>query len=188
MLDDLLADLTSGDEARAEAAVPTLAARGDEALPSLTALLDSPEADTRWWAARTLASLPGLDPGVLPPLLADPAPEVRQCVALALCSHPAESAIPPLLRALSDEDALVAELASKALVALGEPAVAGLLEVLKDASPSARIHAMRALSEIADPRAIRPMIEAMSEESAMHHYWAEAGLERLGVNMVYIKP
>ena len=63
-----------------------------------------------------------------------------------------------------------------------------LLEVLKNAAQSARIHAMHALSEIADPRAIRPMIEAMSEESAMLHYWAEAGLERMGVNMVYLKP
>ena len=188
MLEDLLADLTSGDEARAETAAVSLAEFGDAALPSLTALLDSPEADSRWWAARTLASLPGLDPGVFPPLLADAAPEVRQCAALALCSHPSQDAIPSLIGALSDEDSLTAELAAKALTFVGEPAVESLLQVLNGAAQSARIHAMHALSEIADPRSIPAMIAAMSEESAMLHYWADAGLERLGVNMVYLKP
>jgi HEAT repeat protein len=113
---------------------------------------------------------------------------VRQCAALGLSSHPSEAAIQPLIRALSDPDGLVADLSAGALTAVGEPAVESLLEVLKDAPQSARIRAMHALSEIADPRAIRPMIESMSENSAMLHYWADAGLERMGVNMVYLKP
>ena len=187
-LDDLLADLTSGDEARAEAAVPSLAALGGTIVPSLRGLLDSTDADVRWWATRTLASLPSLDPGLLLPSLNDAAPEVRQCAALGLCAHPSEAAIPRLIRALSDADGLTAELSARALAAVGEPAVGSLLEVLNGAAQSARIHAMHALSEIADPRAIRPMIESLSEDSAMLHYWAEAGLERMGVNMVYLKP
>ncbi len=187
-LDDLLADLTSGDETRAEAAVPALAALGETIIPSLRELLDSPDADIRWWAARTLASLPSLDAGLLLPSLSDAAPEVRQCAALGLCSHPSEAAIPDLTRALSDSDSLVAELAAQALVAVGKPATESLLEVLQDAPQSARIQAMHALSEIADPRAVRPMIEAMGENSAMLQYWAEAGLEKMGVNMVYLKP
>ena len=48
-LDNLLADLTSGDEARAEACVPDIIALGKEALDSIRALLDSPDADARWW-------------------------------------------------------------------------------------------------------------------------------------------
>lgn len=187
-LEDLLADLTSGDEARAEAAVPSLVALGETIIPSLRGLLDSSDADIRWWATRTLASLPSLDASLLLSSLADAAPEVRQCAALGLSSHPSEAAIQPLIRALSDPDGLVAELSAGALTAVGEPAVESLLEVLNGAAQSARIHAMRALSEIADPRAIRPMIESMSENSAMLHYWAEAGLERMGVNMVYMKP
>jgi hypothetical protein len=47
---------------------------------------------------------------------------------------------------------------------------------------------MHALAEIADPRSIRPMIESMSESSAMLQYWAQIGLEKMGVNMVYVKP
>lgn len=187
-LPGLLAELTSGDESRAEAAVPRLAARGETVIPSLRGLLDSPDADARWWAARTLASLPSLDPGLLLPSLSDAAPEVRQCAALGLCSHPSEANISSLIRALSDADNLVADLAARALIAVGEPATESLLEVLKEAKQSARIHAMHALAEIADPRAVRPMIESMSEGSAMLQYWAEIGLARLGVNMVYVKP
>lgn len=187
-LNDLLADLTSGDEARAEAAVPSLTALGEMIIPSMRDLLDSPDADTRWWATRALASLPSLNVSLLLPSLADAAPEVRQCAALGLCSHPSEAAIQPLIHALFDSDSLVAELSARALTLVGEPAVESLLKVLNDASQSARIQAMRALSEIADPRAIRPMIESLSENSAMLQYWAEAGLERLGVNMIYLKP
>ena len=39
MLEALLADLTSGDEARAEASVPQLAALGETIIPSMQALL-----------------------------------------------------------------------------------------------------------------------------------------------------
>ena len=187
-LDDLLADLTSGDDSRAEAACASLAQMGETAIPALRDLLASPQVDSRWWAARALASLPDLDAGLLIPLLSDASPEVRQCAALGLCSHPSEAATRPLVRSLGDPDSLTAELAANALTAIGAPAVESLLEVLRDGKQSARIHAMHALAEIADVRAVRPMIEAMSEESAMLHYWAERGLERLGVNMVYMKP
>ena len=131
---------------------------------------------------------PDLDPGLLLPSLTDPAPEVRQCAALGLAAHPRNDLTRPLVQALSDPDGLTAELAANALAAIGPPAVESLLEALQAAKQSARIHAMHALAEIADPRAVRPMIESMSEESAMLHYWAEAGLERMGVNMVYLKP
>jgi HEAT repeat protein len=187
-LNDLLAELTSGDEARAEAVVPAMAALGETIIPPLLELLDSSDTDLRWWATRALASLPSLDPGLLLSSLSDAAPEVRQCAALGLCSHPSESALAPLIRSLSDADGIVADLSARALMAIGKPAVESLLEVLNGAAQSARIHAMHALSEIADPRSIRTMIESLSENSAMIHYWADAGLERMGVNMVYLKP
>jgi len=51
-----------------------------------------------------------------------------------------------------------------------------------------RILAMRALSEIRDHRAIPIMMKSLNEESALLQYWAQEGLNRLGLNMVYIKP
>ncbi len=188
VLDTLLADLTSGDEARAENAVSGLVDLGEEAFPALRGLLQSPDADQRWWALRTLAQSPQARTEWLLPLLNDPAPEVRQAAALGLCSHPDEAAIRPLVQALSDVDAMVADLARNALVVIGKPAVPSLLAVPKDAPQRVRINALRALAEIADYSAVPVLMAALEEDSAMLQHWAEEGLERLGLNMVYFKP
>jgi hypothetical protein len=47
---------------------------------------------------------------------------------------------------------------------------------------------LRALSQICDHRAIPVMMKSLSEESALLQYWAQEGLNRLGLNMIYIKP
>jgi HEAT repeat protein len=187
-LQDLLTELTSGDEARAEAAVPMLIALGAEAFPALLDLSGSSDADSRWWALRALAQSPLSRTEWLVPFLNDPAPEVRQCAALGLAVRPDESAVQPLVRALSDEDSMVGSLASNGLVKIGNAAVPSLIEVVKRAPQSARIHALRALAEISDHRAIPVMMQVMNEESALLQHWAKEGLERLGLDMVYIKP
>jgi HEAT repeat protein len=79
-------------------------------------------------------------------------------------------------------------LAGNALVAIGSPSVPGLLEVLKDAQQSARIQAMRVLAVIRDHSAIPAMMQVMDEDSVFLQHWAKEGLERLGLNMVYIQP
>jgi len=47
---------------------------------------------------------------------------------------------------------------------------------------------MRALAEITDHRAIPALMAALDDESVMVQHWAEEGLERLGLDMVYLKP
>jgi hypothetical protein len=47
---------------------------------------------------------------------------------------------------------------------------------------------LRALAGIRDHRAIQVMMEVMSEDSVLLQHWAQEGLERLGLDMVYIKP
>ena len=187
-LDGLLADLTSGDETRAEAAVPDLVEFGQEAFPALRELLASKDADHRWWALRTLAQSPQVRTEWLLPLLDDPAPEVRQAAALGLCSHPDETAINPLVRALNDADSMVSNLACKALVAVGKPAVPSLIAFPKEAPQMARINAIRALAEIGDYDAIPVLMAGLEDDSVMVRHWAEEGLDRLGLNMVYLKP
>jgi len=66
--------------------------------------------------------------------------------------------------------------------------VPALIDVVKGASQSARIHALRALAEIRDHRAIQIMMKVMEEDSALLQHWAKEGLDRLGLDMVYIKP
>ena len=192
-LQDLLSDLTSGNETRAERAVPALIELGEDAIPALLELTRSAEADHRWWALRVLAQSPSSSGSLrqaewLVPFLNDPAREVRQCAALGLAIKPDESATQPLVQALSDEDSMVSSLAVNALVKIGKAAVPALIDVVKNAPQSARIHALRALAEIRDHRAIPVMMTVMEEDSALLQHWAKEGLDRLGLDMVYIKP
>lgn len=188
-LDELLEDLTSGDEERAEGAVQPLTELGEQAIPSLLDLTRSPDVDSRWWAIRALAQSPLCQTEWLVPFLEnDPAPEVRQCAALGLAVKADESAIQPLIQSLSDADSMVGSLAMTALVRIGGAAVPSLIETVKDGRQSARILALRALAEIKDHRAIPIMMKVMSEDSSLLQHWAQEGLERLGLDMIYIKP
>jgi HEAT repeat protein len=188
-LQGLLNDLTSGEERLAENAVVSLIELGNDAITALMDLTRSPDVDSRWWALRTLAQSPLCrTEWLIPFLLNDPAPEVRQCAALGLAGKPDESATRPLIQALSDEDGMVANLAGNALVKIGSAAVPSLIEAVKNEPQSARIQALRALAEIRDHRAIPVMMKVMEEDSALLQHWAKEGLERLGLDMVYIKP
>ena len=187
-LKDLLRDLTSASETRAEKAVTELIELGEEAIPALRGLAQSSDVDHRWWALRTLAQSSHVRAEWLVPFLSDPAREVRQCAALGLANKPEESAIQPLVKALSDEDSMVGSLAVNALVKIGNKAVPALIDVVKSAPQSARIHALRALAEIRDHRAIPVMMKVMEEDSVLLQHWAKEGLDRLGLDMVYMKP
>jgi len=188
-MQELLAELTSGDDARAEKAIPAIVELGTAVMSALLDLTRAEEADSRWWAVRALAASPHTRTEDLLPLLSDSAPEVRAAAALAVCSHPNESAVTALLHSLADVDTLTAGLAGNALARIGAPSVPGLLEVMKSDAPTGiRILALRALSEIRDHRAIPVMMKCLGEESAVLQYWAQEGLERLGLDMVYMKP
>jgi HEAT repeat protein len=189
-MQDLLAELTSGDDTRAENSIPALIQLGKAAIPALLDLTRAEEVDSRWWAVRAIAASPHTRTEDLIPLLSDSAPEVRAAAALALCSHPHESAVEALINALADEDSLTAGLAGNALVKIGSPSVLSLIKAVQEAPTGIRTRcvALRALSEIGDHRAIPVMMKSLSEESALLQYWAQEGLNRLGLNMVYIKP
>lgn len=187
-LQALLAELTSGDDARAENSIPAIMDLGEAVIPALLELTRAEESDSRWWAVRALAASPHTLTFDLIPLLGDSAPEVRSAAALAICNHPDESAIPALINSLADEDSLTAGLAGNALAKIGSPSVPSLLKVMDDAPVGIRIISLRTLSEIRDQRAIPVMMKCLSEESALLQYWAQEGLERLGLDMVYMKP
>lgn len=188
-LESLLGDLLSGDEIRAEGAVAGLIALDELARPVLLDASHSATDDGRWWIVRALAELPSIRTVDLVPFLEDPAPEVRQAAALGLGAHPSEAAIPSLVRALRDPDSMTAALAANALGKVGPASTPALLEVLTgDAPQTVRVLVMRTLAELKDHRAIRVMLKALDEDSALVQHWAREGLERLGLDMVFMKP
>jgi len=185
----LLADLASGDEARAEAAVKKLPSLGPGVLTGLRELLSSNDSEARWWAARALAELDLPEtPALLVQALHDPDPGVRQCAALALRHQTSPQAVPDLIAMLSSEDRLLALLVADALVAVGKDAVAALLEIMQNGSSAARLEAARALALIGEPSSIPALFEALDDRSALVTYWAEEGLSRMGVGMAFFKP
>lgn len=187
-MNDLLAELTSGDDERAEKVIPAIARMGAAAIPALLELSNSGNDDHRWWAVRALAASRHTRTSDLIPFLSDSNPEMRAVAALALSHHPGEDALPALVQTLGDSDPLTAGLAANALVKVGKAAVPALIDAAKEGPSASRILALRALSELRDHRAIPVMMKCIQEESAVLQYWAQLGLERLGLDMVYIKP
>ena len=166
-LEPLFKDLTSGDEACAENAATQLGQLGDSVLPALNAMLKSSDADHRWWAVRTLAQMSEINADCFIEVLNDVSSEVRQAAALALAAHPAEKAAPALVRALNDDDPMVQTLASNALSMIGKSAIPTQLDAFPQASLSSKVHMMRVLAEVRDPRAIPVMMKAMDDDSAI---------------------
>jgi HEAT repeat protein len=187
-LQSILIALTSGDDERAEAVVPQIASLGETAIESLLALLESPSSDHRWWATRTLAVIDHSKAQEgLQRALGDENPEVRQCATLSLRLNPSPSAIPILVNALHDTDRLVARFAADALAVIGPAAIQALSLSMASPDPAVRMEAVRALAAIEDPHAIHALFDALDDPSPLVSHWAEEGLERLGVGMVFFE-
>jgi HEAT repeat protein len=188
-LDAALQALYGGDDLLAEAAVPFLAKSPEKAVPALQAGLASQDADRRWWTVRALATIDRPEARKhLRTALKDPDSAVRQCALLALRQNPSIDSVPELIKSLGSPDRLTARLAGDALIALGSPAIPALAAFLDHAAPAARIESARALARIGDLQAAAPLLSLLDEPSTLLRYWAEEGLERLGVGMVYFTP
>jgi HEAT repeat protein len=190
VLASLLADLTCGDDECAEAAASLLPEWGEPAFVALRDLSHSKYEDTRWWAVRALAGWPRSDQVIreLVTALEDESIDVRRCAAVALSRHPDPQAISPLISVLSDADTLTAKLAANALIQIGAQAVPALIELLQSGAHTSRLEAVRALAQIEDPHAIPVLMKVLGEDSTVMQYWAEHGLNRLGLGMLYLKP
>ncbi len=188
-LDQLIADLTSGDDARAEAAVPALTVHGDRALAALLDASDSPIADRRWWIVRALAEFPHEAAGeALIDALSDPDDAVRHCASLGLKQNPRPEAVPVLVDLLGASDRMLSRLAADALAALGAEAVPALDRAARDDDPAVRIEAVRALANMRHPDAIGPLFKSIDDPSSVVTHWAEEGLDRLGIGMEFFSP
>jgi HEAT repeat protein len=188
-LDFLLTELTCGNEARAEAASTQFKAHGEAAIDALADLFDNEDSDIRWWAIRTLATInhptarEHLSPG-----LKDPDLTVQQCAALALRENPDPRIIPQLINHLGHKDRMLSRLCGDALIALGKEATQEILDVIEYGSLASRVEAARVLAATEDPISISSLFKLLDEESTFLRYWAEEGLNKMGVGMMFFKP
>jgi HEAT repeat protein len=79
-------------------------------------------------------------------------------------------------------------LAVDALVSIGAEAVQPLIDILNHGKQRARLGAIQALARIGDTRSIPALFEALTADSAFMQYWANEGLEKMGVGMSFFKP
>lgn len=190
-LNELVERLSNGNDQQAEAAVRDFAAQGPSIIPDLEDLLSAPDPDLRWWATRALALSELKDsrvPALLQSALYDADTAVRQCAALALRQQPSSHAIPNLIALLDHEDRLLARLSADALIAAGEAAVPAVLDTMQNGPQRARLEAVRVLAVIGDHRSIATLFAALDDPSSLIEYWADEGLERMGIGMVFYKP
>ena len=133
----------------------------------------------------SLASIPTLD---LLVALSDSDLEVRAIAVYALGTRGEESAISALVNSLGNSGAFLARTAADALTRIGKPAVSALTDALKHPDAQTRGLAARALAHIKDPSSIPALFNALEDDSAFVQYWADEGLDRLGVGQIYFKP
>jgi HEAT repeat protein len=187
---ELIQRLTGQDDAACEAEAIRLGRQGEEGLATLQALLASDEVDARFWALRGLwANGSPKAVKLLIIALGDEAEMVRSGAAFALGELGSEAAVEPLLQLLIQDVSETGDHAADALVKIGQPAAAGLIEALQQTEAGVRVRAARALVPIKSRQAIGPLFHALEDESYMVRHYAETALERMGVGqMVYFQP
>ncbi len=185
-LADFVAAIQSGDDALAEQCALMLST-DDEA--SLTAMLDSPDADLRWWGVRALAAC-GAEaaPAAVAAQLNDDDGAVRAAALLALAHlYPRQpAAVTPLLddaaAALKDDDGLVRQTASDALAMCGDDAVPALARMLfYQDHEGARTRAAAALRKIATMKAAGVLYALLNDPNHMVRMYAYEGLDEMGL-------
>lgn len=185
----LLLELTCGEDPRAWVASEAIASSHAPPFTELDELLERGNSDERWWATVTLARIDDERARqCLIRALDDRDMSVRQCAALGLRNHPSDEAIPALLRALRVPDSMLSRLAADALAALGEPAAPVLVEEMRSGQGHARVEAARALADMRQPSTIPALFQALDDASFLVAYWAEEGLHRMNVGMLFFSP
>ena len=129
--------------------------------------------DAQW----VLAALGKDHPEAIVPILIDllehKRRETRLNVIKALGAIGDESAIPVLVRVINSgsakwerdrEDPEIRGLAVEALGKIGGPAVEKLVEIVQNKGSSMRVDAIQSLEQLGDERAVKPLLEVLSEQ------------------------
>lgn len=184
-----LDQLTSGDDKRAEFAGSQVPENSTLALDSLEKIIGEENIENKWWACRALSSFSNPRASkLLINCLVDENKSINYCAAKGLQIQPAIEALKPLVKILDQADALLRRLAGDALIALGFEATEALIENLKEGTQISKVESARALAFIQDPQSIGALFEALNSGSSMLEYWAQEGLEKMGLGMRFFSP
>lgn len=153
------------NHARAEA---TLLKAGAPVLPrnvsKLTALLTSPNAKIRFFAAQKLGEIKAIPAvGALIKQLNDKDWLARKSAVVALGELGDPSAVAPLGALLKDRTTYIDWIAVRALVKIGKPSISVLLENIRNAETQTAMAAVWGLGEIGDSTAATSMAELLKD-------------------------
>jgi HEAT repeat protein len=153
---ELLAVDANGVNAQVYSIVTEL---GAGAVPALLKKVNSPDKSQREHVIAALGSLRAQE-AITPisQILGDKSLGRRYVAAWALGEIGEPAGIPALLSALNDDDSEVRKYATRALIKLNQSAVEPLIAYLATAPPQGGAGAIRALGDIADPRALGPLL------------------------------
>jgi HEAT repeat protein len=140
---------------------------GDAAVPALLPRIEAKDRITREYVIAALGNLKATQAiPAIAAILADQKLGRRYIAAWSLGEIGGESTIAPLIGALSDSDAEVRKYATRSLIKQNRKAVEPLIEFLRQPqNPLAQACAVRALGDIADPRAFDVLLQQMTGPS-----------------------
>ncbi len=158
----LIALLRDEDRSVREAAIGALREIGAPAVVALGTCLTEPDLSVQESASAVLAAI--ADERVLDPLITALRSGdwiVRMHIAKALGRVKRAEAVEPLIPLLQDKVKAVREEAAATLAAIGDPAIAPLLEALRHDDWLVRLHAVESLGKTRSPRAVEPLLSVL---------------------------
>jgi HEAT repeat protein len=112
-------------------------------------------------------------------VVTDEDPLARKHAIYLLGMYRNTDCIPTLIHGIRDEEKVVRAQAMQALVAIGEPALKDLINLLKDPDWKVRYRAAEALGKIGDEKAAGPLIRILSDNKDHIRYIAAKSLGML---------
>ncbi|WP_158545318.1 HEAT repeat domain-containing protein [Bremerella cremea] len=189
----LTSELKAGGEASYQAADDLADAPAAQAVPALTAALDSTDVELQRRAARSLAQFGKEAKSAVPKLsqlLDSPVPKLRAYAAYALgnIADNKLAALPKLIKLVADQDAMVRRNALEALLDLdvdSEVSLPILVNVLENSDPAMVLPVLNEMAEQGE-RAIPRLRKALKNERAA--YWACLVAEAMGPKAAPLVP
>lgn len=183
---DRLKDNSAAVRGTAIFAVRRIAAKPEEAVPALVALLADGDPEVRETASRTVARFGKPAVGDVRKQLQHDALDVRRLAVTTLgrIGPEAEDAVPDLVALLRDTQGGLQDEATDALASIGAPAIAALGQALKQRDdPALRKLAILALARVGKP-AVPLLAGVLSDPDASVRLQAVTALGRIGPDAV----